>query len=70
VRTQVTARRTKWGILCLPLAGFVYLQSILVAGEYVYPDEDLRGYAEQLTSTRFHFAVLIDLLQVTCCSSG
>jgi hypothetical protein len=58
------------GTGCLPLAGVVYLQSLLVAGEYVYPDEHLRGYAEQLTSTRFHYAVLLELLQVTLLLAG
>lgn len=65
MRTQVVARRIKWGILCLPLAGLMYLQSLLVTGEYIYPTDDLRGYAEFITSARFHFAVLIGVLQVT-----
>ena len=62
---RVVTRRIKWGILCLPLAGLVYVQSLLVTGEYIYPTDDLRGYAEYVTSTRFHFAVLIDTLQTT-----
>ena len=62
---RFVARRIKWGILCLPLTGLVYIQSLLVTGAYIYPTDDLRGYAEYVTSTRFHFAVLIDTLQTT-----
>ena len=67
---RLGARRIKWGILCVPLAGLVYLQSLLVTGEYVSPSDDLRGYAEQVTSARFHFALLIDALQVTLALIG
>ncbi len=62
VATRLVARRIKWGILCLPLAGLVSLQSLVVAGDYVYPTDDLRGYAEQITSARFHFGLLISVL--------
>ena len=43
----------------------MYLQSLVVAGDYVYPTNDVRRYAEYVTSTRFHFSTLIDALQVT-----
>ena len=63
--TRHVARRIKWGILCLPLASLAYLQSLVVAGNYVYPTDDVRRYAEYVTSARFHFSTLIDALQVT-----
>ncbi len=68
--TWLVSRRIRWGILCVPLAGLVSLQSLLVTGEYVPPSDDLRGYAEQVTSARFHFALLIDALQVALALIG
>jgi len=66
MRSRVAARRIRWGILCLPLAGLVYLQSLVVAGDYVYlTDDNVRRYAEYVTSARFHFSTLIDALQAT-----
>jgi hypothetical protein len=65
VASRVAARRIRWGVLCLPLAGLVYLQSLAVAGGYAYPTEDVRRYAEYVTSARFHYATLIDALQAT-----
>ncbi len=62
---KVAARRIRWGILCLPLAGLVYLQSLVVAGEYIFPSDDLRGYAQQITSARFQAGLLIAHLQNT-----
>lgn len=63
MRSQVATRRIRWGILCLPLAGLVYLQGLLVTGEYVFPSDDLRGYAEYVTSARFQSGLLIFHLQ-------
>ena len=58
--TRVVARRIKWGILGLPLAGLLYLQSSVIVGEYINPAADLRGFAEQVTSSRFQFSVFVD----------
>ena len=63
--TRVAARRIRCGILCLPLAGFVYLESLVVAGEYIYPSDDLRGFADQVTSVRFQSSLLVDHLQAS-----
>lgn len=38
---NVAARRIRWGILCLPLAGILYMQSLVIAGEYVFPSDGL-----------------------------
>lgn len=65
VRSAVAARRIRWGVLCLPLAGLVYLESLVVTGEYILPYEDLRGYAEQITSGRFQASLLVNHLGVT-----
>lgn len=63
MRGRVAARRIRWGVLCLPLAGLVYLGTLVVAGEYIYPSDDLRGFAEQVTSSRFQSGLLISHLQ-------
>jgi hypothetical protein len=66
VARWLVARRIKWGILSLPLAGLVYLQGLVVAGDYVYPtDDNLRRYAEYVTSARFHSSILLDALHAT-----
>ena len=62
--SQVAARRIRWGVLCLPLAGLVGLESLVVSGEYILASEDLRGFAEQVTSARFQSSLLIDHLHV------
>ncbi len=56
--TRVVARRIKWGILCLPLASLVYLQSLVVAGGWIPPSEDLLGHTEQITSARYQSGLL------------
>jgi hypothetical protein len=43
----------------------VALESYVVSGEYVFASEDLRGYAEQVTSARFQSSLLIDHLHAT-----
>ena len=58
VASRVAARRIRWGVLCLPLAGLVYLQSLVVAGGWIPPSEDVRGYAEQITSARFQSGLM------------
>ena len=60
---RVAARRIRWGVLCLPLAGLVYLQSLVVAGGWIPPSEDLRGYAEQIASARFQTGLMVLHLQ-------
>ena len=65
MRDLAAARRIKWGILCLPLAGLAGLQALAVSGDYVYPMNDLRRYAEYVTSTRYHYAVLLYAFQAT-----
>jgi hypothetical protein len=37
----------------------------VVSGDYVYPYDDLQRYAEYVTSTRYHYAVLLYALQGT-----
>jgi hypothetical protein len=51
----------------VPAAGgsVVALESYVVSGEYVFASEDLRGYAEQVTSARFQSSLLIDHLHAT-----
>ena len=63
--TRLVARRIRWGILCLPLGGLAGLQALVVSGDYVYPMDDLQRYAEYVTSTRYHYAVLLYALQAT-----
>ena len=63
MRTQVVARRIKWGILGLPLSGLLYLGSLLIAGDYIDPTADLQGFAEQVTSARTHLVMLGDVIQ-------
>ncbi|HYP19606.1 MAG TPA: hypothetical protein VEY08_05980 [Chloroflexia bacterium] len=67
---QAAAQRIRWGILCLPLAGLAGLQALVVSGDYVYPMADLQGYAEYVTSTRYHYAVLLYALQATLALIG
>lgn len=62
MRTQVVARRIKWGILGLPLSGLLYLGSLLIAGDYIDPTADLQGFAEQVTSARTHLVMLGDVI--------
>jgi hypothetical protein len=62
-RERIAARRIRWGILCLPLAGLVYLEGLVVAGEYVTPSDGLRPYAEYITSARFAASLPIYHLQ-------
>jgi hypothetical protein len=64
VTTRIVARRIKWGILGLPLSGLLYLQTLLITGDYIQPDADLQRFAEQVTSTRFHFSVIVDVFQI------
>jgi len=59
VRRTVAARRIRWGVLCLPLAGLVSLGSFVVSDETILPSEDLRGFAEQATSARFQSSLMI-----------
>jgi hypothetical protein len=61
---EILARRIKWGILGLPLAGILYLQAYLIAGDYIDPAADLRGFAEQVTSTRYQVSVIVDVCQI------
>lgn len=68
--TRLVSRRIKWGVLCLPLAGLAGLQAIAVSGDYVYPYDDLQRYAEYVTSTRYHYAVLLYALQSTLALIG
>lgn len=68
--TRLVARRIKWGILCLPLGGLAGLQALAVSGDFVYPYDDLQRYAEYVTSTRFHYAVLLYALQGTLALIG
>lgn len=63
--SRIAARRIRWGILCLPLSGLAYLGSLVITGEYVFPSDDLRGYAEQLVSVRFQYGLLVNHLQTT-----
>ncbi len=57
------ASRIRWGILGLPLSGLLYLGSLLIAGDFVDPTADPRGFSEQMTSTSTHLVMLVDVLQ-------
>ena len=61
--SRVAARRIRWGILCLPLSGLLYLLTLLIAGSYIDPTTDLQGFAEQATSGRTHLVMLMDVVQ-------
>ncbi len=63
--SRVADRRIRWGVLCLPLASLVSLESLVVSGEGILPSEDLLGFAEQVTSARFQASLLIGHLQTT-----
>ena len=59
------ARRIRWGILGLPLAGLLQLAVRATAGNAIDPTIDLRGYAEQVSSTQAQVSLLLFLLAAT-----
>lgn len=52
------------------MGGLAGLQALVVSGDYVYPYDDLQRYAEYVTSTRYHYAVLLYALQGTLALIG
>jgi hypothetical protein len=64
VRSTVAARRIRWGILCLPLAGLVGLQSLVITGDEILPSDGLRAFAEQAVSSRYQIALLLTHLSL------